>query len=111
LKSEFPSAPGDLQKALELATRAYQLRPGEAQVADTLGWVYYKLGDTQRALSLLEEAVSRAPESAIFNYHLGMAQYDKGDKEKARESLRKALESEEDFYGRPEAARVFERLS
>jgi tetratricopeptide (TPR) repeat protein len=111
LKSEYPRSSNDLEEALELAKRAYQLRPDQANTADTLGWIYYKMGDPKRSLPLLEEAVNQVPQAAIFNYHLGMVLYSTGDKEKARGNLKKATESGEDFIGREEAVKTLRRLS
>ena len=111
LKSEYPSSPNDLGKALELAKLAYRLNPEQAQTADTLGWIYFKTGDLQRALPLLEQAVVMTPGSAIVNYHLGVVLFNKVDKEAAKERLRKAVESSEEFNGRDEALQTIERLS
>jgi len=89
LKSEYPRSADDLQKALELAKKAYQLRPKEANTADTLGWIYYKMGDPKSSLPLLEEAVSRVPQGAVFNYHLGWSVTARGTRKKPGRASRR----------------------
>ena len=111
LKSEFPDSPEDLEEALKYAESAYRLRPDEAQVAGTLGWVYYKLGDHEKAVPLLEKAVTKQPESAILNYHLGMALYKSGEIESASGFLKKAVEAAEDFVGKDKALRTLREVA
>jgi Flp pilus assembly protein TadD len=36
---------GELDKAYDLAQRARALQPGDAAIADTLGWILYKRGE------------------------------------------------------------------
>jgi uncharacterized protein HemY len=60
---------------------------------------------------LIEQAVAAAPDSPILNYHLGMTFYKIDQIEDARKSLEKALEGDEDFYGRPEAEKLLKQLS
>ena len=68
-------------KALELANKARQLKPEDASVADTLGWVSYKKGDYPRALGLLQQSASKLSDNAEVQYHLGMANYMMGQVE------------------------------
>jgi tetratricopeptide (TPR) repeat protein len=68
----------DLEKALTLAKRTRELRPGEPAVLDTLGWIYYQMEDLNQAIEFVEKALAGQPESPIFNYHMGMALYKSG---------------------------------
>jgi putative PEP-CTERM system TPR-repeat lipoprotein len=74
-------------RALEYAERAYRLRPDNAAIADTLGWVLVERGDTRRGLELLQKASSLAPKAQEIRYHLAQAWLKSGQRDKAREEL------------------------
>jgi len=76
---------------LKLATLARQTMPEDAQVADTLGWVHFKLGEYRPAADLLQEAVKRQPNSALLHYHLGLTYAKLGQKLDAQRELQEAL--------------------
>ena len=63
----------NLDEALELAGRAVSLRPNDAYITDTLGWVMYKKGKYAEAVKTLEKAYSLKPGEAIIAEHLGDA--------------------------------------
>jgi Tfp pilus assembly protein PilF len=96
----------DLDKALTLAQKALEIRPGEPVLLDTLGWVQYRKGDLERALPNLEQAQAKLPDHPEINYHLGMAYLSAGKREQARESLRKSLAAKGDFPGKEEAGKA-----
>lgn len=81
----------DLDQALTMATKARQLMPQDANVADTLGWIYIKKNLSDSAIQIFREAVTKHPERAIFRYHLAMALAQKGDKPQAKKELETAL--------------------
>ena len=111
LLAEFPDSDSDLEQALKLATKALQLKPDEAAVSDTLGWIYYKQGHYVRSLIFLERSHTVVPENSIVNYHLGMALYRVGRSEEAKERLKKAIDNTETFVGKEEAIEILERIS
>jgi len=78
---------GNLDVALQLAQRARQKLPEAPQVADTIGWVYYRKGLPRLAVPMFQQAVVKAPKSAVYHYHLGLAYQATGDKRKAREAF------------------------
>ncbi len=80
----------DLQTALKYAQLVRQKSRESPGAADTLGWVYYKLGNFPDARNELEFAVAKEPDNADFQYHLGMIYKKTGQNEKAREALQKA---------------------
>jgi tetratricopeptide (TPR) repeat protein len=90
-------------KAYDLAQKARTLDPGNAAVADTLGWAAFKRGDYQQALTLLKEGASNLTANPEVQYHLGMAHYMMGQAEAARTAFQKAVEGTEDFPGKAEA--------
>lgn len=55
--------------ALSLAERAYRLSGQSGAVADTVGWVHYKLGNLSEALSYVERAVRLEPGNADILVH------------------------------------------
>jgi tetratricopeptide (TPR) repeat protein len=59
----------DLAKALPYAERAVAVRPNEATILDTLGWIYYRLGRHEEAEEYLRRAVKISP-TANNHFHL-----------------------------------------
>jgi uncharacterized protein (TIGR03790 family) len=55
--------------ALPLAERAYRLSSQSGAVADTLGWVHYKLGSLSEALNYAERAVRLEPDNGDILVH------------------------------------------
>ena len=96
---------GELDKAHDLAQKARALQPGDAAIADTLGWILYKRGDYKQALALLEESDQHLPNNPEIQFHLGMANYMMGRKDEARTAFRDAAAAAGDFPGKDEAKR------
>jgi tetratricopeptide (TPR) repeat protein len=116
---DWPRAEADLQKALELApeqpyvlnylgytwadqgkhldqakamlVRATELRPQDGNIADSLGWVLFRLGELPGAIQWLEKAVELEPRSSVINDHLGDAYWASGRQREARFQWRRAL--------------------
>jgi len=61
-----------LNAALGWAQIARKRAPENENAADTLGWVYYKLGSHVLARNQLQFAVSKQPDNPVFQYHLAM---------------------------------------
>jgi putative PEP-CTERM system TPR-repeat lipoprotein len=93
----------DLKRAALLAQAARDAAPQDPQIADTLGWVFYKQGAYPRAESLFREAAEKLPTNAEVVYHLGMAQAKIGRNDEARVSLTKSLELSANHPGAAEA--------
>jgi len=74
-------------RALETAERAYKLKPDNADVADTLGWILSEQGKLVRGIELLQKAVAAAPGTPIIRFHLAQALLKSGEKAKARAEL------------------------
>jgi tetratricopeptide (TPR) repeat protein len=60
----------DLDVALVRALKAYELMPS-GYVADTLGWVYFKLGQYEKSRQYLEAAAGSYPKDSVIQEHLG----------------------------------------
>jgi tetratricopeptide (TPR) repeat protein len=93
-------------EALKLAKIAIEKAPQNADVLDTLGWVYYKKGNYLSALSELEESLKIKPGSALTCFHYGMALYRSQKFEKARKYFEKALKIDPDFKGAQKARQM-----
>jgi len=100
----------DLQRAALLAQGAREAAPQDPQIADTLGWVFYKQGAYPRAEALFKEAAEKLPSNAEVHYHLGMAQQQMGRTAEAKQSLEKSLELSQSFAGADEARRTLAAL-
>ncbi|MEN6627807.1 MAG: tetratricopeptide repeat protein [Candidatus Sumerlaeia bacterium] len=87
-----------LDEALNLVTRALDLKPDAGHILDSLGWVYYQRGDYKKAVDMLQRAakiMADKPDPVILD-HLGDAQAKTGNAELARDAWRKALELKPD---------------
>lgn len=82
----------EIDQAYELAKKARDLLPGDAAVADTLGWIAYKRRDYELALGLVKESARQLGEHPMIQYHLGKAYAANGNKTEAADALNKALE-------------------
>ncbi len=82
-------------EALELIKQAYELRPDDHYIVDSMGWIMYRLGRYEEALKLLRRALelNNDPEVAA---HLGEVLWVMGDKAAAKEIWNSALESTPD---------------
>lgn len=79
-----------LDEAYRLVHRAYQLRPQEPAITDSLGWIEYRRGHIDEALRLLRQASQQLNEPEVIG-HLVEVLWVSGAHEQAREILRKGL--------------------
>ncbi len=71
------------QEALGLIEQALALKPDDAAVLDSMGWVLYRLGRLDDALRYLREATSRLEDGEIAA-HLGEVLWQLGEQDEAR---------------------------
>lgn len=71
-----------LEEARTLIRKAVQLAPEDPFIADSLGWVEYRLGNTAEAERILEAAYKRRPDPEI-GAHLGEVLWAAGNRERA----------------------------
>jgi tetratricopeptide (TPR) repeat protein len=71
----YAKDPASDPKGFELATKAREAFPGDAQIAKACGIVIYRHGEYRRAESLLEDAANRLGSDGEVLFYLGMAQY------------------------------------
>lgn len=72
-----------LQEAQALLRKAVELAPKDAYIADSLGWVEFRLGNLHEALRLLQNAYQTKPEAEIAA-HLGEVLWNLQRPEQAR---------------------------
>lgn len=82
-------------EAYELLEKALRLKPDDAAIIDSMGWLHYRTGKYPDALNLLRQAYEAAPNAEI-GAHLGEVLWVIGDKEEARRIWREAQQREPD---------------
>lgn len=83
----------NLDQAMTFAERAKQQAPQSPDVADTLGYVYFRKNLNSEALEIFKQDVQDQPANPTFHLHLAMALLKQGDKQGAREEAQKALKT------------------
>lgn len=77
--------------SVQMLERAHALRPEDASITDSLGWVYFLAGNAARALPLVERATVAEPTNAEIGEHLGDIYWSLGRRYEARYAWRAAL--------------------
>jgi tetratricopeptide (TPR) repeat protein len=83
----------DLDKAMDLATKAKRSDPENPSIADTLGYIYLQKGMLENAKDQFLMALDKNPDEPTFNYHMAMALVKDGKKKEAASYLRTALKT------------------
>jgi tetratricopeptide (TPR) repeat protein len=78
------------QEALRYAKRAVELRSRDANLLDTLGWVYFLAGDLDSAVGTLVSALQYSPSNVAARYHVALVYKRQGKIEQARRELDQA---------------------
>jgi tetratricopeptide (TPR) repeat protein len=76
-------------RAMELARKAFELKPDNAAIADTYGWILLKAGQIEESLPVLEKAHELQPDSEEIAMHLAEAYRATGRDAEARRVLEK----------------------
>ncbi|MBS7813686.1 tetratricopeptide repeat protein [Roseococcus pinisoli] len=87
-----------LDRARAMLEAAAAQRPQDGNIADSLGWVLFRMGDLRAAVQQLERAVELEPRNSTVNDHLGDVYWALGRQSEAHFQWRRALTME------PEAA-------
>ncbi len=98
-------------RAREFAEQAYKIKPDDAAVMDTLGWILVQEGQIARGLGLLQKALSKAPDSADIQWHLAYALNANGDKARARQELKLLLDRRVRFSAENKAQALYQQLT
>lgn len=97
--------------AIGIAERALSLRPNDAGIIDTLGWILVNHGQIDRGLSHLRDARLRSPDNPEIRFHLAYALNKAGRKLEAREEIGQALRSGATFFGAEDARKLQAEVS
>lgn len=100
----------DPQQALLHAQRVNQLKPGSAELMDTLAMVYLANQERDRALRTIKEALYLQPENPTLRYHEAMINATSGNEDSALRILTDLLDASGDFPEKPDAVALFEKL-
>lgn len=84
-----------LDEARTLIKKALELRPGDAFITDSLGWLEFRAGNGAEALRILNEAYQARPDPEIAA-HLGEVLWTQGKQDEARQLWQDALKREPD---------------
>ena len=84
-----------LERALEMATKAVEAQPENASYLDTIGWVYFRLGRYDDAERYVKKAIDKGDASSVVYEHMGDIYYMMNDKERAVEQWNIALKLDE----------------
>ncbi|MBI5914649.1 MAG: tetratricopeptide repeat protein [Bacteroidetes bacterium] len=86
----FGEQKGDVNKAMEYLTKAYELRPDEYETLRLLGVANGVSGNGPKAIEFFTKALQMEPNNAAAHYNLGSAYFNSGQPEKGQEFLQKA---------------------
>ncbi len=82
-----------LMEAHDLISKAYEIKPGNPAILDSMGWVYYRMGNIEKSLSFLKQAYAKFPDPEVAA-HYGEVLWQTGNKEEALKIWELALEKE-----------------
>jgi tetratricopeptide (TPR) repeat protein len=93
----------DLENAMKYAQGVRSRHAEDPSAADTLGWVYYKVGRLVLARDAVQFAVSKQPNNPLYQYHLGAIYKANNQRSEAEAALKKAVASPREFKERSQA--------
>ena len=82
------------EEALALISRAIELRPEDAHILDSMGWILYRMDQKAEAIEFLEKAFAVSPEIEIAA-HLGEVFWESGDTERARQVWQESYDTDQ----------------
>jgi tetratricopeptide (TPR) repeat protein len=94
-----------LDEAEELIKKALRLKPGNAYIIDSLGWVYFRQNKPEQAIEWLTEAARLQPDDVAIGEHLGDAYVQNGQFQEALNIYQKMLKLRPDSKTLPNKIR------
>ena len=101
----------NLDRALQLATKAKEKFPDNPRICDTLGYIYLKKGLYRNAQTQFAHALESMPDDPMINYHMALVLAGQGRHKDAIPFVKKALSAKEKFSERNAAQRLLSDLS
>ena len=86
----------NIDQAGAMILEAYNKYPLSGHIADSLGWLFYRLGNYEKAVEYLEQASDMNPANAVISDHLGDAYWFAGRKNESGFQWRHAIVLKED---------------
>lgn len=86
----------NLDEAMEMILKAFTLKPDDGYIADSVGWVHYRLKNYDEAIDYLERAVELLPYDATINDHLGDAYWQVNRQTEAKFQWERAVNNAEE---------------
>jgi len=86
----------NLNEAQQMIETALARQPNNGAIADSLGWVLYRLGKFQEAVAPMEQAVQLEAVDPVVNDHLGDVYWMVGRKREAEFQWRRAISFDPD---------------
>ena len=80
-----------IDEAQQYVERAYELKPNDPAVIDSMGWIHFRKGNYAEAESYLRKALDLMDDAEIVG-HLGELLWAQGNYEEARNLLREAMD-------------------
>ncbi len=80
-----------INEAEKYVERAYQLKPNDPAVMDSMGWIQFRKGNYAEAENFLRKALNLMDDAEIIG-HLGELLWAQGNYEEARNLLREAMD-------------------
>jgi Flp pilus assembly protein TadD len=81
----------NLEEAQTMIETALAAQPNNGAIADSLGWVFYRLGKFEDAVAPMEKAVQLEANDPVVNDHLGDVYWMVGRKREADFQWRRAI--------------------
>ena len=91
LASIYVQDPNNQAKAYDLAVKAHNSLPQDAEISELLAEISYQRKQYPYAVQLLQESASRKPLDAQSLYYLGMSLWETKQKPDSRQALRRAI--------------------
>jgi len=85
-----------LEDSLDMIEKAVRILPNDGHIADSLGWVLYRMERYTDAIPHLENAIELLPYDPIVNDHLGDAYWRVNRKTEARFQWQRAVNYSDD---------------
>lgn len=84
-----------LEEGLSLIEKAYNIKPDDPAIQDSMGWAYYRMGKLEKAVGYLEDAHEGSDEPEIAA-HLGEVLWKLGNRDRARQVWQDVLKQDPD---------------
>lgn len=84
------------ERAIEMASKAYEMAPSRAEIVDTYGWVLFKNGRQREGLAALQQALIIAPRNAEIALHTAQALHELQRDAEARPLLERVVREHPD---------------